>query len=262
MKTSNALAWATISLLLTAPVLASHSSDGDPIPDAAEGLGVPCANTVTQDAFNVLLAGMAGWCHGASDYESSLFNPAACLGCSTTIVHQVVDGELVPFTDVPSTTVVPEVDQVVTTVMGYYLAGSTYCIGLENVTDPVQCVNTAPAPPDTIPPFTVPLVFISEKSVDPPPVERVSFDLSVSYRSFEANLTQRLGPGLVAYYDPVDYSDTGGVLWWALNGNQTSLDVELVLYEGGNIVEESSVSVPYLGQFLRAQQRSIDETTP
>jgi len=245
------------ALLVILPAQATHS-DEDPIPDDLEDGGVPCGPPIVDLVLEALM-GIAGDCDGPTDYKWATFEPEDCPACTTTIAKDLQGVNVTPLVDLPPQST-PPVDQVVTTLKGYYIVGPTYCLGLENVTDPLQCVNTAPIPPGTLPPLDLPVVWLGSETVDPPPVDNTTMDLRVGYRHIDANMTHRLGPGLVDYYDPVNLTDPGAVEWWARNGNQTSLVLHLTLYQGGAEVQAATVSVPYLGQLLGAAARSADET--
>jgi hypothetical protein len=214
--------------------------------------------------------GAAGICKPSTDCEWHVFNKEPCSACSVTTINNSQDMQLVPGTDLQPINVTG-VNNTIAALIGEYNSpvgdfgtDTEYCLRLENTTfDPLECINhDGILPPNVFPPLRIPVVYVANQSVDLPPTPRISMDLNLSYRYIEGNTTPFQGPGVLDYYWPtnVNLTTPNDMLWWLENGNQTRLDLDLVLYADAAVVDELHVVLPYLVQVMRARVKSAEET--
>lgn len=186
---------------------------------------------------------------------------------------QDVQAVALPPTSIPSQGPfnTPPVDQSVGTVLGFS-SGQKYCVSLTPTNgNPVgQCVDVGPLA-TLIPPIgPTELVHVASVPIGPTPgvssgqfgatpaghAPATSFDVTVTTRWVESRLNQRVGPGLVNVWEPVDLDNPAEVQWWANNGDRTTLDLTLVLQTDGAALQTLTVSMPYVGQAAAALDRS------
>lgn len=266
-----------LAALLAIP-LATASHDPDPLPDGAEALA--CGFPAVSGALP-LLPPWAGRCT-TTDYQTSIFSGAACPECSARTSYATTNQPLTPAEDVaaqplppvPVTPMgpvpTPPVDVPVGTVQAQRESATSqrYCVTFTPAGGaPLgQCVDVGPLagllPP--VPP--TPLVNVGSQNVGPTPgvpagslgasppvhVSATSFDLSVSHAWIESRLNQRVGPGLVNLWEPVDADDATAVQWWANNGQLTPLSLSLTVRTDGAPLQTVAVNVPYAGQAAAA----------
>jgi len=256
------------------------AADTDPLPDPAEAAvcGFPALASVINS-----LPSAVGRCSGA-DFVTPVLNPPACPECTSTSMGSPSGGwPLTPAQDVAGVPLLPvgvpsqgpfqspPVNQPAGTLQGA-VSGQRYCITVTpSGSSPLsQCIDIGPAAPFVPPVGPVTLVGVPSQGVGPTPglpagglgstppvhVGAASIDWAVSYRWVESHLNQRLGPGLVNVYEPVDLDNANEVSWWANNGNKTTASVSVTLRLDGVPVQTVSVSVPYVGQAIEALNRT------
>lgn len=266
--------------LFTLSLQPAWAADTDPIPDVAEALvcGFPALASVIN-----ALPSPAGTCVTASDYVSPVFEPTACPDCTSSTVYAIADATLSPAEDVAGIPLppadipaqgpyaTPPVDQPVGTVVGFR-DGQRYCVSVvpEQGNALGQCADVGPAATFLPPLGPLALVHVEPQSAGPTPevtagqlggtppahAPATSLDLTVTARWVETRLNQRLGPGLVNYWEPVDADDPDAVQWWADNGDRTTVDLTLVLKADGAPVQTVTVAMPYVGQAVAATERN------
>lgn len=282
MPSSNNLpAYATVLLILGLP-LAAADHDGDPLPDTAELLA--CGFPAVSGTINSLPPA-AGRCTGP-DYSNPVFSQAACGGCQSRTLFGFVDEPLTPGEEIPPEPLppvpvpplgpfgTPPVNVPVATVEGRRDPGDPerYCVTVTPAgQSPIpQCADLGSAAALLPPIGPLAVLGVPAQSVGPTPgipagglgntppvpVPATSLDVVLSIQWVEGRLNQRIGPGAINYWEPIDLDDSADVLWFAANGQNTSLDLTLALRADGDIVESSTARIPFLGQIVAAELKN------
>lgn len=276
--------FATLALAATllAPA-ASAGHDGDPIHDLIEQIA--CGFPTFVNLLNSLPEAV-GRCTSTTDLVLAVVSPAPCAECSQSDALSVQDMQLTPGQDVQSVPLPPEdvpaVGPVSTPEVGVPIgtlqAGQAvgnpqrYCVTFTpaNGGSPLfQCVDLGPAgpfvppvPPTTlltVDPVTVgPTPAVPEGSLGSTPAQRVpgtSVDIEIGHRWVESRLNQRVGPGLVNVWEPVDLDDAAALQWWAQNGHKTDAFVAITLKADGVPQGTAGAYLPFAGQAIAAASK-------